>query len=167
MRPPPLYFAAGYTPSPSLWLDQHAPNGPPRHRHSEWMHCAQTHSFLPHPPFLTYPRATDVAHFYRQAPVPVVQCFSFRLIASNPFSLNFIHSTSHHFLRSHASFPLQIAFLSSSDHIPFLFRSHSFSLQIRAGDETRTWQEGKCIVFDDSWEHEVRAVGLAVGSKLV
>ena len=25
---------------------------------------------------------------------------------------------------------------------------------IRVGDETRTWQEGKCIVFDDSFEHE-------------
>ncbi|MES2204029.1 MAG: aspartyl/asparaginyl beta-hydroxylase domain-containing protein [Pseudomonadota bacterium] len=26
---------------------------------------------------------------------------------------------------------------------------------IRVGDETRPWQEGKCIVFDDSFEHEV------------
>ena len=26
---------------------------------------------------------------------------------------------------------------------------------IRTGGETRTWEEGKCIVFDDSWEHEV------------
>ena len=27
--------------------------------------------------------------------------------------------------------------------------------QIRAGAETRTWTEGDCIVFDDSFEHEV------------
>merc|ERR1711988_1849670 len=27
--------------------------------------------------------------------------------------------------------------------------------QIRVGFEKRTWDEGKCIVFDDSWEHEV------------
>ncbi|MBW4678315.1 MAG: aspartyl/asparaginyl beta-hydroxylase domain-containing protein [Desmonostoc geniculatum HA4340-LM1] len=27
---------------------------------------------------------------------------------------------------------------------------------IRVGDETRTWEEGKCFVFDDSFEHEVR-----------
>ena len=26
---------------------------------------------------------------------------------------------------------------------------------IRCGDETRTWTEGECIVFDDSYEHEV------------
>lgn len=25
---------------------------------------------------------------------------------------------------------------------------------IRVGNETRTWQEGKCIVFDDTFEHE-------------
>ncbi len=25
---------------------------------------------------------------------------------------------------------------------------------LRAGDETRTWTEGKCLVFDDSFEHE-------------
>ena len=28
-------------------------------------------------------------------------------------------------------------------------------VSIRVGEETRTWQEGKCIVFDDSFEHEV------------
>lgn len=27
---------------------------------------------------------------------------------------------------------------------------------IRAGTEWREWQVGKCIVFDDSFEHEVR-----------
>jgi len=27
---------------------------------------------------------------------------------------------------------------------------------IRAGTEWRQWQVGKCIVFDDSFEHEVR-----------
>ena len=25
---------------------------------------------------------------------------------------------------------------------------------MRVGTETRTWQEGRCLVFDDSWEHE-------------
>lgn len=30
---------------------------------------------------------------------------------------------------------------------------------IRVGSETRSWQEGKCIVFDDSFEHEVSHVG--------
>ncbi|MDF5729620.1 MAG: aspartyl/asparaginyl beta-hydroxylase domain-containing protein [Rhizonema sp. PD38] len=27
---------------------------------------------------------------------------------------------------------------------------------IRVGNETRTWQEGKCLLFDDSFEHEVK-----------
>ena len=27
--------------------------------------------------------------------------------------------------------------------------------RIRCGDEWREWEEGKCLVFDDSWEHEV------------
>jgi hypothetical protein len=26
---------------------------------------------------------------------------------------------------------------------------------IRVGDEVRQWREGECLVFDDSWEHEV------------
>lgn len=26
---------------------------------------------------------------------------------------------------------------------------------MRVGEETRTWQEGKCFIFDDSFEHEV------------
>ena len=30
---------------------------------------------------------------------------------------------------------------------------------IRAGDEWREWAEGECVVFDDSWEHEVRHDG--------
>jgi ornithine lipid ester-linked acyl 2-hydroxylase len=25
---------------------------------------------------------------------------------------------------------------------------------IRVGDTTRSWQEGKCLIFDDTWEHE-------------
>ena len=25
---------------------------------------------------------------------------------------------------------------------------------IRVGTETRSWKEGKCLIFDDSWEHE-------------
>ena len=31
--------------------------------------------------------------------------------------------------------------------------------RIRAGDEWRGWKEGECIVFDDSWEHEVMHEG--------
>ncbi|CAJ1388501.1 unnamed protein product [Effrenium voratum] len=30
---------------------------------------------------------------------------------------------------------------------------------IRVGDEWRSWQEGRCLVFDDSYEHEVRHDG--------
>ncbi|KOO24087.1 peptide-aspartate beta-dioxygenase [Chrysochromulina tobinii] len=30
---------------------------------------------------------------------------------------------------------------------------------IRAGNEWREWREGECLVFDDSWEHEVRHLG--------
>jgi len=33
---------------------------------------------------------------------------------------------------------------------------------IRVGGETRQWEEGKCIVFDDSWEHEVWHDGSSV-----
>lgn len=32
-------------------------------------------------------------------------------------------------------------------------------VSIRAGDEWREWEEGRCLVFDDSWEHEVRHAG--------
>ena len=28
-------------------------------------------------------------------------------------------------------------------------------MTIRVARESRTWEEGKCIVFDDSFEHEV------------
>jgi Aspartyl/Asparaginyl beta-hydroxylase len=31
----------------------------------------------------------------------------------------------------------------------------SSSATMRVGTETRGWEQGKCIVFDDSWEHEV------------
>ena len=27
--------------------------------------------------------------------------------------------------------------------------------RVRVGDEWREWREGECLVFDDSWEHEV------------
>jgi aspartyl/asparaginyl beta-hydroxylase (cupin superfamily) len=27
--------------------------------------------------------------------------------------------------------------------------------EMRVHDEVRTWQEGKCLVFDDTYEHEV------------
>eukprot|EP00931_Biecheleriopsis_adriatica_P011155 TRINITY_DN112233_c0_g1_i1.p1 TRINITY_DN112233_c0_g1~~TRINITY_DN112233_c0_g1_i1.p1 ORF type:complete len:264 (+),score=46.88 TRINITY_DN112233_c0_g1_i1:62-793(+) len=33
---------------------------------------------------------------------------------------------------------------------------------IRVGTETRRWQQGKCLVFDDSWEHEVWNTGTSV-----
>lgn len=26
---------------------------------------------------------------------------------------------------------------------------------IRVGDETKTWEAGKCLIFDDTFEHEV------------
>lgn len=32
---------------------------------------------------------------------------------------------------------------------------HSGGARIRVGTEWRTWEEGKAIIFDDSWEHEV------------
>ena len=28
-------------------------------------------------------------------------------------------------------------------------------LRLRVGTQERTWEEGKVLVFDDSWEHEV------------
>lgn len=31
--------------------------------------------------------------------------------------------------------------------------------KIRVGKETRSWQEGKCLVFDDSFDHEVKHDG--------
>ena len=31
--------------------------------------------------------------------------------------------------------------------------------RVRVGDEWREWAEGECLVFDDSWEHEVRTDG--------
>ena len=36
---------------------------------------------------------------------------------------------------------------------------HSGGARIRVGTEWRTWQEGKAILFDDSWEHEVIHTG--------
>ena len=36
---------------------------------------------------------------------------------------------------------------------------HSGGARIRVGNEWRTWQEGKAIIFDDSWEHEVIHTG--------
>lgn len=38
---------------------------------------------------------------------------------------------------------------------------------IRVGAETRQWMEGKCVVFDDSFEHEVWHVGTKVRLVLV
>jgi len=36
---------------------------------------------------------------------------------------------------------------------------HTGGARIRVGTEWRTWQEGKAIIFDDSWEHEVIHTG--------
>mmetsp|Transcript_289 Transcript_289/g.437 ORF Transcript_289/g.437 Transcript_289/m.437 type:complete len:370 (-) Transcript_289:201-1310(-) len=33
------------------------------------------------------------------------------------------------------------------------------NVNIRVGDEWRTWEEGKCLLFDDSFEHEVKHDG--------
>lgn len=33
------------------------------------------------------------------------------------------------------------------------------SAQIRSGQEWRTWRQGKCLILDDSFEHEVRHTG--------
>jgi len=38
---------------------------------------------------------------------------------------------------------------------------------IRVGSETRSWREGKCVVFDDSFEHEVWHTGAEARSVLV
>jgi aspartate beta-hydroxylase len=38
---------------------------------------------------------------------------------------------------------------------------------IRVGSETRSWEEGRCLVFDDSFEHEVWHSGDAVRTVLV
>ena len=36
---------------------------------------------------------------------------------------------------------------------------HTGGARIRVGTEWRTWEEGKAIIFDDSWEHEVIHTG--------
>ncbi|WP_229402864.1 aspartyl/asparaginyl beta-hydroxylase domain-containing protein [Micromonospora okii] len=38
---------------------------------------------------------------------------------------------------------------------------------IRVGEERRSWQEGRCLVFDDSFEHEVRHEGSAARVVLI
>ena len=30
---------------------------------------------------------------------------------------------------------------------------------LRVAEETRAWQEGRCLIFDDSFDHEVRHSG--------
>lgn len=39
--------------------------------------------------------------------------------------------------------------------------------ELRVGSTTRTWEEGKCIVFDDSFEHEARNAGTTTRYVLV
>ena len=36
---------------------------------------------------------------------------------------------------------------------------HTGGAKLRVGNEWRTWEEGKAIMFDDSWEHEVMHLG--------
>lgn len=36
---------------------------------------------------------------------------------------------------------------------------HTGGAKLRVGSEWRTWEEGKAIMFDDSWEHEVMHLG--------
>lgn len=36
---------------------------------------------------------------------------------------------------------------------------HNGGAKIRVGNDWHTWDEGKAIIFDDSWEHEVRHTG--------
>ena len=38
-------------------------------------------------------------------------------------------------------------------HLPLLIPNGS-ACKIRVGDETRHWEEGKLLIFDDSYEHE-------------
>ena len=39
-------------------------------------------------------------------------------------------------------------------HLGLVIPERRDQLGIRVGDETRSWQAGKSLVFDDSWEHE-------------
>lgn len=36
---------------------------------------------------------------------------------------------------------------------------HTGGAKLRVGNEWRTWEEGKAVMFDDSWEHEVMHLG--------
>ena len=40
-------------------------------------------------------------------------------------------------------------------HLPLVVPKEG--CRLRCGDETRSWVDGKCLCFDDSFEHEVRA----------
>lgn len=44
---------------------------------------------------------------------------------------------------------------------------HSGGARIRVGTEWHTWEEGKSIVFDDSWEHEVIHTGASIRAVLI
>lgn len=45
--------------------------------------------------------------------------------------------------------------LRLSCHLPLVVPAGG--CRLRCGDETRPWVDGKCLCFDDSFEHEVRA----------
>ena len=44
-----------------------------------------------------------------------------------------------------------VANIKVAFHLPLLVPDHC---QIRVGRETRSWEAGKCLIFDDSFEHE-------------
>lgn len=44
---------------------------------------------------------------------------------------------------------------------------HSGGAHIRVGNEWHTWEEGKVIMFDDSWEHEVKHTGHELRAVLI
>lgn len=44
---------------------------------------------------------------------------------------------------------------------------HNGGARIRVGTEWHTWEEGKAIIFDDSWEHEVIHTGDSIRAVLI
>ena len=54
-------------------------------------------------------------------------------------------------------FQLWFTFPSFPSHMCSPFPQVPTGCRLRVGREWRTWQPGKCLVFDDSYEHEERA----------
>ncbi len=44
---------------------------------------------------------------------------------------------------------------------------HTGGARIRVGNDWHTWEEGKAIIFDDSWEHEVKHTGDNIRAVLI